>query len=110
MIIGNSALKREDSNDYHQHQDPRSHDHPSDQDLGVAPANQAQQIADEEGQAVTLRDPTTDKVLGKVKPAKKAAPPAKRTKAAAKAPKAKKADTARAGKTQAAPKPKAPKG
>jgi hypothetical protein len=55
---------------------------------GLVPANKAkasvQEAANEEGQPVTLRDPTTDKVLGKVKP--KAAKATKRAKAAAKAP------------------------
>lgn len=72
-----------------------------DKDLGLVPAKtakvEAQKAANEEGKPVTMRDPTTDKVLGTVKPAKgpKGAPKARKVakvaKVARKAGKARKA-------------------
>jgi hypothetical protein len=47
-----------------------------DADLGLVPADKAmehaQELADEEGKVVYLRQPETDKVLGKANPAKAA--------------------------------------
>jgi hypothetical protein len=58
-----------------------------DRDLGIVEKSEAkasaQRFADKEGETVTMRDPTSDKVLGKVKPTTKGKA-AKTTKAAAK--------------------------
>ncbi|WP_208821399.1 hypothetical protein [Bradyrhizobium neotropicale] len=89
-----------------------------DKEFGQVPADkakaEAQALANEQGKPVTLRDPVTDKLLGKAKPAKKApvkakGKPAKKAakKPAAKAKPAAKSKPVAAPKT---PKTKAPRG
>jgi hypothetical protein len=89
-----------------------------DNDFGHVPAEtakaEAQTLANEEGKTVTLRDPVTDKVLGKATPTKaKKAPgkPAGKGKGAAKVKKAAKAKPAKnAANGQPKPTKKAPRG
>jgi hypothetical protein len=73
-----------------------------DTDAGEVPANkakaEAQALANEEGKVVTLRNPVTDKVLGKVKPTKAPKGGSGKAKGAVKA----------KGVTKAAPKAKKP--
>jgi hypothetical protein len=86
-----------------------------DTEFGQVPANkakaEAQALANEQGKQITLRDPVTDKVLGKAKPAKKAAAKAKAKpakKAAAKTKPAKAKAAAKLAKAKAAAKPAKP--
>jgi nucleotide-binding universal stress UspA family protein len=85
-----------------------------DHDFGHVPADTAKEeaktIANEEGKPVTLRDPVTDEVLGKVKPTAKKPAKAKasaKPKAAAKAAAKKSAAKAKPAKES---KPKSPRG
>jgi hypothetical protein len=90
-----------------------------DTEFGQVPANkakaEAQALANEQGKPVTMRDPLTDKVLGKAKPAKKApaakakAKPAKKAPAKKAAAKAKAAKAPKAAKPAKSAEPKSPK-
>jgi hypothetical protein len=81
-------------------------------ELGLVPADKAkasaQEAANDEGLIITIRDPVTDKVIGRAKSAKKSAPAAKKVSQPkgyqGQAPKAKKPATARPGKPKAAAK------